>query len=90
MIEFVDPPVGGPGSPSLDYEQIAKELRERPQEWAIVARQEPGTTGDKLRAISGRINRGALKDLRSGFEAKTRTLEGVVTLFARFAPEDES
>jgi hypothetical protein len=64
-----------------DWDAIAKELRARPGEWALVA----VCTNQTTAASTARyIRDGKYKPMSAGFDATSRTVDGEARVYARY------
>ncbi|MGH3498213.1 MAG: hypothetical protein ACRDP1_12200 [Nocardioidaceae bacterium] len=66
------------------YAAIARALRDHPGEWAILRTYPTGSR--RGWGFAGAIRQGKLADLRSGYEAVARTVDGQIRVYVRYAP----
>lgn len=86
IIRWEDPPTAKPigrHGVTLANELIASQLRRHPGEWALIA-ENPGNS-----SLAGHIKSAAIAAFRpaGSYEAVTRTVEGVVRIYARHVGE---
>lgn len=65
------------------YAALAKRLKERPSQWALLDQPR----GTSARALVAAINRGSSKALQDRYEAVGRTIDGEIRIFVRFNPD---
>lgn len=71
-------------TPTGQYADIAAALRDHPSRWALI-KTFPTAQAKRGWTFSGAIRTGKLVDFRGGgFEAKARSVDGQVRVYARF------
>ncbi|WP_293783610.1 hypothetical protein [uncultured Aeromicrobium sp.] len=70
------------------YAEIAAALRERPGRWAVV-KTWPAERKKAAWSFASHVNSGKLADMRGGFEATARTIDGQTRVYVRYVDTDK-